>query len=110
MKTAHLAICVAASAALLLTACAARQQQTIMTWTPTGTAAIPQQQALAECRYDVVKDRSNFDQLFLLSGQSAIGPNGEVGGLSGQGQTMFAMCMRARGYAPGGMAPYAGGN
>ena len=75
-----------AAAALSLTACATPQQQTIMTWSPTGSAAIPEQQALAECRYD-----------------------GEVGGLSGHGQTMFAMCMRARGYAPGGRVPYAAG-
>lgn len=97
------------AAAMSLTACATPQQQTIMTWSPTGTAAVPEQQALAECRYDVIKDPNNFDRLFLLSGQSPIGPNGEVGGLSGHGQTMFAMCMRARGYAPGGRVPYVAG-
>ncbi len=98
-----------AAAALSLTACATPQPPQIMTWSPTGTAAAPLSHALAECRYDIIKDRNNFSQLFLLSGQSPIGPNGEVGGLSPQGQTMFAMCMRARGYAPGGMVPYAGG-
>ena len=97
------------TAAIALTACATPQQQTIMTWSPTGSAAIPKEQALAECRYDIVKDPNNFDRLFLMSGQSPIGPNGEVGGLSGHGQTMFAMCMRSRGYAPGSLVPYTAG-
>ncbi len=98
-----------AAAVLSLTACAGNRQQTIMTWSPTGTASMPVSNAVAECRYDIIKDHNNFDQLFLMSGQSPIGPNGEVGGLSARGQDMFAMCMRSRGYAPGGMVPYTGG-
>jgi hypothetical protein len=103
------AIILGTAAALALTACAQRQP-TIMTWTATGTAGIPLHQALAECRYDVVKEPTNFTQLFLLSGQSPIAASGHVQGLSAQGETMFELCMRSRGYAPGGMTAYTGGN
>jgi uncharacterized lipoprotein YajG len=98
-----------AAAAMSLAACATPQQSQVMRWVPTGTAAIPEQQALAECRYDIVKDRSNFDQLFLLSGQPAITPSGHVQGLSSHGQGMFQLCMSARGYNLAGSTPYVAG-
>jgi hypothetical protein len=63
------------------------------------------EQALAECRYDIVKDRNNFDQLFLMSGQPAITADGGVQGLSNQGAGMFQLCMQAHGYNPAGWTP-----
>ena len=93
-----------------LTACAtAPQTPQVMRWVPMGSAVIPEHQALAECRYDIVKDRRNFDQLSLLSGQPAITPSGHVQGLSGQGQGMFSLCMSARGYNLAGSKPYIAG-
>lgn len=89
---------------VLLAGCTPRQQG-IMTWHARDTPTVSQEQALAECRYDIVKDRTNFEQLFLMSGQPAIRADGAVQGLSSQGVGMFQLCMQAHGYDPAGMIP-----
>jgi hypothetical protein len=97
---------VAAVALLTLTACAAQQPPPVMTWAARGAPTMSQEQALAECRYDIVKDKNNFDRLFLLSGQPAITAGGHVQGLSQQGAGMFQLCMQAKGYEQAGFVPH----
>jgi hypothetical protein len=99
----HLA---AATALIALSACAAPQMQPRATWAATSPTALPPHQAHAECNYDVIKDPNNFDRLFLLSGQSTIGPDGSVQGLSQRGFGIFRLCMQAKGYALSGSRPY----
>ena len=104
-------VIILAAAAMSLTACATAQQPQITRWVPTGTAAIPERQALAECRHDIVKDinnSGNFDRLFLLSRQSPITDSGHVQGLSSHGERVFSLCMSARGYSLAGATPYIG--
>ena len=90
---------------LLLAGCAAHQPPQTMAWAPVGDATTSLDLALAKCRYDIVQDNRNFDQLFLLSGQPKTTASGGVQGLNQNGTALFSMCMGAEGYKPAGMVP-----
>lgn len=97
-KTTTAAVAVALA---LLTGCAVPKRQ-VMTWAPSGGgASVPQEQALAQCSYEVAGNPANFDRLFLLSGQPKIGAHG-VQGLSAEGMQLFSLCMAAKGYRQAG--------
>jgi hypothetical protein len=96
---------VAATVILAVSACAAQQPPMKAVWSPQGTPTLPQSQALAECRYDAMKDPNNFDRLFLLSGQPAMRADGSIQGLSQHGMGMFQLCMQAKGYVVSGAEP-----
>lgn len=88
--------------ALFLMAGCAAQANRMMTWTPTGTPSIPQEQALAECRYDLAHDNRNFDKLFLMSGKPKISESGMLQGLNPGGTELFSLCMSTKGYRQAG--------
>jgi hypothetical protein len=90
------------TALLALSACANPNANKEMSWVPRGTPTVPMEQARSECRFEISKDITNFDRLFLMSGQPAITPEGSLQGLSSQGTTRFQFCMQARGYDAGG--------
>lgn len=100
-------LCLIAAAALTLSACAGSQRSnTITTWAAQPHATIPQEQALAQCRYDIVQNPNNFDNLAKLAGQAGLTPSGHVQGLNANGQGLFVMCMQAKGFVPSGTVPY----
>jgi hypothetical protein len=95
-----------AVAAALLAGCAAPRRH-VMTWAPSGAAAVPKEQALARCSFEVGDDEHNFDRLFLLSGQPRFGPHG-LQGLNRQGVQLFEACMLGMGYRSAGTVPLDG--